>query len=75
VAAELRRQLPPNRRVWLIETEVGMWDARGLVRQWFDESLPLIERRSFNGVTLSLHQPERTLNYSTYLPWVQQVSP
>jgi mannosyltransferase len=75
MAAELRRQLPPNRRVWLIETESGMWDARGLVRQWVDESLPLIERRSFNGVTLSLHQPERTLNYSTYLPWIQQSSP
>ena len=72
VAAELRVHLSPNRRVWLIETEPGLWDARGLVRQWFDASLPVIERRSFNGVTVSLHRPERTLNYTMYLPWVEK---
>ncbi|NJM42557.1 MAG: hypothetical protein HC853_18355 [Anaerolineae bacterium] len=75
VAAELRRQLPPNRRVWLIETEPGMWDARGLVRQWFDDTLPLIERRSFNGVVISLHKPERTFQYTVYLPVIQRTSP
>jgi hypothetical protein len=75
VDAELRSQLPPNRRVWLIETEPGMWDARGLVRQWFDDTLPLIERRSFNGVVISLHQPERTFHYTVYLPAIQRTSP
>jgi mannosyltransferase len=75
VAAELRRQLPPNRRVWLIETETGLWDARGLVRQWFDERLSLIERRNFNRVTVSLHQPERTLHYTVYLPHIQTAAP
>ena len=71
VSVELRAHLPPNHRVWLIETEPGMWDSRGLVRAWFDATLPLIERRSFNGLTISLHLPERYLTYAVYLPWIQ----
>ena len=71
VSADLRAHLPPNYHVWLIETEPSLWDSRGLVRTWFDATLPLIERRSFNGVTVSLHQPERYLNYAIYLPWIQ----
>ncbi len=48
--------VPPDRNLWLIELEPAMWDARGMVRQWYDDHIPLIERREFNGITVSLYR-------------------
>jgi uncharacterized membrane protein len=55
VAAFFRQQLVQNRRVWLVETEAALWDARGLVRAWFDTAKPLIERQDFFGVQVGLY--------------------
>ena len=45
-----------NHDIWLIELEPAMWDARGLVRRWFDVNLQRVEQRAFNGIIVSRYR-------------------
>ena len=70
VTNQLWQNIGPARRIWLIETEAEMWDENGLVRQWFDNTLPLLQKKDFRGVRLSLHQT--SLDKQLYLPTMQR---
>jgi hypothetical protein len=52
VDASLRSLVTPHRTLWLIYSEVAMWDERELVKGWLDERATLLETHSFQGVTL-----------------------
>jgi mannosyltransferase len=43
-------------RVWIFESEVVMWDERGLTREWFDANARLLRRDELRGVTVSLYE-------------------
>ena len=70
LANELWRGIGPAQRIWLVETEAEMWDEQGLVRAWFDQTLPLVQKMDFRGVRLSLHQT--TLDKRLYVPTMQR---
>jgi 4-amino-4-deoxy-L-arabinose transferase-like glycosyltransferase len=55
VAAELTLAIAGAPRVWLVETEVAMWDQRNLARQWFDLALTPSSRQDFRGVNVGLY--------------------
>ncbi|PJF47635.1 MAG: hypothetical protein CUN48_07680 [Candidatus Thermofonsia Clade 3 bacterium] len=55
VAQVMRAQVVSSSRVWLFESEATMWDQRGLVRRWFDATLPLLDRQTFRGVEVGLY--------------------
>lgn len=55
VAAELTEVTAGVPRVWLVETEVAMWDSRNLVRNWFDLALTPSSRQDFHGVNVGLY--------------------
>ena len=70
LANELWRGIGPAQRIWLVETEAEMWDEQGLVRAWFDQTLPFVQKMDFRGVRLSLHQT--TLDKRLYVPTMQR---
>ncbi len=53
VDATLRAALGPSQRVWLVETEVEMWDAANQTRAWFEANWRPGEMLDFHGVRLS----------------------
>lgn len=55
VAGELTLAIIGAPRVWLVETEVAMWDQRNLVRQWFDLALTPSTHQDFRGVNVGLY--------------------
>jgi 4-amino-4-deoxy-L-arabinose transferase-like glycosyltransferase len=59
VEATLLPAIGAARRVWLYETEPGMWDQRGLVRSWLDGALTPLNRCEFRGVSVGLYEPVR----------------
>jgi 4-amino-4-deoxy-L-arabinose transferase-like glycosyltransferase len=59
VQATLLPAIGAASRVWLYETEPGMWDQRGLVRSWLDSALTPLNRREFRGVSVGLYEPVR----------------
>jgi len=54
VGRELRGLLQGYDRVWLIASEVALWDERGLVKQWLTESYVLISVDDYPGVSVLL---------------------
>ncbi len=58
VARVMRALVDSAPRVWLFESEAAMWDQRGLVRRWFDETLTSLDRRAFRGVEVGLYATE-----------------
>ncbi|MFZ1792262.1 MAG: hypothetical protein WAU96_02450, partial [Anaerolineae bacterium] len=58
VSAELsaKTSATPTRRVWLIESEPEMWDARHLAREWLAQNAALLEHVSAGGVEMWLYQ-------------------
>ena len=70
IAKTLWQGIGPARRIWLIETEAELWDENGRVRQWFDTTLPLLQKADFRGVRLSLHQT--SLDKRQYIPTIQR---
>lgn len=42
--------------VWLVYSEVALWDERELVKQWLDRRARLIEQQSYAGVTVYYYQ-------------------
>jgi uncharacterized membrane protein len=45
-----------NRVVWLIATEVSLWDERNLVQTWLDRHATLTDKAQFVGVTASRYE-------------------
>lgn len=45
-----------NRVVWLVATEVHLWDERGLVQAWLDGHATLTEEAQFVSVTVSRYE-------------------
>lgn len=70
VALTLLHDIGPAPRIWLIETEADLWDNNGLVRAWFDHTLPVVQKADFRGVRLSLHRT--SLDKRLYLPNMQR---
>ena len=38
--------------VWLIATEVDLWDARGLVQAWLEQNASIVDDAHFVGVSV-----------------------
>jgi len=45
-----------GRRVWLVESESALWDARGLTRQWLSAHSQNVTTTEFHRVTLTLFE-------------------
>jgi uncharacterized membrane protein len=45
-----------NRRVWLVSTEVSMWDEQRLVQGWLAEHARLVDKASFVRVTVERYE-------------------
>ncbi|MGC9520777.1 MAG: glycosyltransferase family 39 protein [Anaerolineae bacterium] len=43
-------------RIWLIYSEVAMWDERELVKGWLDETYRLLKQHHFAGVSVYLYE-------------------
>lgn len=56
VDMELRRAALNGKRVWLVESEVELWDERGLVRMWFEQQGTILDEQRYHGVRLTLFQ-------------------
>lgn len=56
VDMELRRAALNGKRVWLIESEVELWDERGLVRRWFEQQGAILDEQRYHGIRLTLFQ-------------------
>ncbi len=70
VDQDLSLLIDPDRRVWLVEAESAQWDERGLVRNWFDRRMELVERRDFRGVTLGVYRS--TVERRAFLPLISR---
>ncbi len=56
VDLELTRAGLVGRRVWFVESEVELWDERGLVRAWLEQRGRALAERSFHGVRVTLFE-------------------
>ncbi|HOU12723.1 MAG TPA: hypothetical protein PKZ84_06370, partial [Anaerolineae bacterium] len=52
VDTEMKKLLRNYTHVWLVYSEVALWDERELVAQWLDSHARLLEQRSYSGVTV-----------------------
>ena len=43
-------------RVWVLRSEVEMWDSRHLMDQWLDAHGTLVDSASFHGVQMRLYE-------------------
>jgi mannosyltransferase len=50
VAEQMRALTANSAELWLLSSEVEMWDARHLMRAWLDSHGTLIEQAEFHGV-------------------------
>jgi hypothetical protein len=50
--AAMERLTAGSEIVWLIATEVEMWDARGLVQTWLERNASLLDEAHFVGVSV-----------------------
>jgi hypothetical protein len=66
----VRQAIGPGERIWYVEVEPQLWDARGAARAWFDANLALLDRRDFRGVQAGLYA--RPLDYDFHLPMVSR---
>ncbi len=51
--ADILRRVGNARDIWLVESESGMWDPRGLVRKWLEQNATVLEDRQFVGVRVT----------------------
>ena len=49
-------RLTSTLRVWLVESEAGLWDESGLARTWLEQTWRLSQHQEFFGVTISLFE-------------------
>ena len=54
VGRQMRGMVAGYDRVWLVYSEVRLWDSRELVKQWLVDSYELEETSSYHGVSLLL---------------------
>lgn len=54
VDLELQRAALRGRRVWFIESEVPLWDERGLVRAWLLQQGTVLDEQAYYGVRVTL---------------------
>ncbi len=59
--ATLRPLVAPFTRIWLIESESAMWDARGMTRAWCEQNLQRLDARDWHGVSVRLYAVPRAL--------------
>lgn len=52
VAWQMERVTAGYRTVWLVASEMEMWDARGLVKAWLDANAQLVEAAEFRYVSV-----------------------
>ncbi len=52
VDAEMKKLLDGYSNVWLVYSEVTLWDERELVMQWLDKHARLVDQQSYVGVTV-----------------------
>jgi len=52
VSAEMARKLTGVDDLWLVTSEEGLWDSRGLVKTWLDEHAHLLDEAGFMRVTV-----------------------
>ncbi|HUW12463.1 MAG TPA: hypothetical protein VM537_22245, partial [Anaerolineae bacterium] len=55
VAREMEEATAGHREVWLIVTEVELWDSRGLVQEWFESHGTGLAKRSLARVDVYLY--------------------
>jgi mannosyltransferase len=60
VGENLSELLAGRARVWLVESEPALWDARGLTRQWLTTHSRRATTTTFHLVTLTLFEEIRT---------------
>ncbi|HQK15624.1 MAG TPA: hypothetical protein PLJ78_16970, partial [Anaerolineae bacterium] len=52
VAGEMTKLTAGYNGVWLVYSEVALWDERELVKAWLDSHARLVEQQSYTGVTV-----------------------
>ena len=67
VALQMAGSQALSQRLWFVESETGLWDARGWVRNWLNDEMPPALSRQFHGLSVSLHTHERQFG-RVYLP-------
>ena len=55
VARAMEEALQGHEEVWYIVSEAVLWDARGLVQEWFADNAALLGNRSFARVDVYLY--------------------
>ncbi len=71
VALQMAGTQALSQRLWFVESEAGLWDERGWVRDWLYAEMPPALSRQFHGVSVSLHTHERQF-WRVYLPITQR---
>lgn len=56
VAAHMERVTDGLKRIWVIRSEVEMWDARHLMDEWLDLHATLVEQWNFHGSQVRLYE-------------------
>ncbi len=56
VDAEMRRRLTGQQGVWLVSSEEGFWDRRGLVQAWLEEHGKRLVERRFTRVSVTYYR-------------------
>ena len=56
VTAALLPLATKGSRIWLIESEVSLWDTRSMVRFWFDEHMRKAQQSDLHGVSATLYE-------------------
>ena len=59
VDAQMQRVAPAGSDVWVMLSEVEMWDARHLLEGWFNQHGTLVEQSDFPGVQVRHYRVER----------------
>ena len=52
----LRSRLAPGQAVWLVASEVPMWDERGLAEKWLNANMRAADRASFARVDVTRYE-------------------
>jgi hypothetical protein len=48
-ARQMQRMTAGAQEIWVLRSEVQMWDARGLMEEWLEQHAELIERSAYHG--------------------------
>jgi len=71
VALQMAGTQALSQRLWFVESEAGLWDARGWVRDWLYAEMSPALSRQFHGVSVSLHTHQQQF-WRVYLPVVKR---